>query len=149
MEYFNRSNALILEPKGTFCPKNSTEQEQLLLASNIYLISGFILAVPLLIINIFFILFFVFKRKARQSSICIYLFFLAICHLLKIAEFVLTFLIKLQIIELNNGQQIKYEYKSKIYLCNFIYFFDKFSGHCAIYTTLFIQFQKLISLSRK
>jgi hypothetical protein len=144
MEHFNRSKALILEPNSTFCPKNSIEKKQLLLASNIYLISGFILAVPLLIINMFFILFFVFKRKARQSSICIYLFFLALFNLLKIAEFVLTFLIKLQIIELKNGQQIKYEYKSKIYLCNFIYFFDKFSGHCAIYTTLFIQFQKYL-----
>ena len=147
MKYLNYSNVLLLEPKSTFCPKNTSEQEQLHFASTVYLICGSVLAVPLLLINLMFIMFFIFKKKARQSSICISLLFLALINTLKLAEFILIFLIKLQFVKLSNGQQIKYEFKSKIYFCNFIYFFEKFTGHCAIYTLLLIQLQKFLLLS--
>ncbi len=145
MNHLNRSIGVLLEPHSNFCPKNASEQEQLLIASAVYLIGGSLLAVPLLLVYILFIIFFVCKKKARQSSICIFLLFLSLFNTLKLAEFILTLLIKLKLIEFSDGQQIKYEYKLlKIYLCNLIYFLDKLSSLCAVYIVIFIQFQKYL-----
>ena len=148
MKYSNHSISLLLEAKSNFfCPKDFAQQQLLYLASTTYLIIGSLLVFPLLFVNLLYVLFFIYRKKARQSSLCICLFYLSLMCILKLAEFSLTALIKLEIIKINPSSGYLKKYSL---LCNIIHFFERFSGDCSLYIVIFLQFQKyLLIRSRK
>lgn len=135
----------------SYCLNKSPLQKKLKISSIFFISVGGSISFFAVLLNILFILFFIKNKKTKRSPLCIYLFFLSIAILIRLAEFYLSALVKLQIIDTENEKYIL-EYKtatSNDYICKWFHFMSRFSTHMSVYLVLLIQFQRFLTIRNK
>ncbi|CAF0962868.1 unnamed protein product [Brachionus calyciflorus] len=144
---------MTLKSDDYFCLEISPLQQQLRLSSIIYMTMGGAISVLVLLLNMSIIFFFIFNQKTKRSPLCIYLFFLSITILIRLAEFYLSTLVKLKIINTEENKKILLNStRSEISndpVCKWFHFMERFSNHISVYLVLLIQFQRYLTIKIK
>lgn len=134
-----------------YCLKRSPLQKKLQISSIFFVTVGGTISIFTLFLNIFYIYFFIKNKKTKRSPLCIYLLFLSAAILIRLAEFYLSALVKLKIIDTENDKYIlnNEKFTSNDYICKWFHFMSRFSTHMSVYLVLLIQFQRFLTIRNK